>query len=83
MASPITLSCSSEFIAAGNAIGALIGDLVAKKTVAQISGDVLPQALAAVGGSTNISTDIKAIDNQIYLLRCILLAVEANAPAAL
>jgi hypothetical protein len=78
----VPLSVSPEFVAAGSAIGSIIADVVAKKTAAVVAGDALPNLIAAVGEYSAFATDIKLVDNQVYLLRCILLAVEPAAPAA-
>lgn len=73
----ITLNVDDEFKAAGDMIGTLIADLKAKKTVAQISTDVLPGLVLAMSGYANFAADIKKADNQVYLLRAIATALES------
>lgn len=77
----VQLQVDDEMKAAGDALGLLIADIKAGKTVAQIAADVLPGLVSAVGGYASMATDIKKPDNQLYLLRGILAAVEP-APAS-
>lgn len=77
----VQLNVSDEMKALGDALGQLIGDIKAKKSVAQIAADVLPGLLVAVGGMSAMGADIKLVDNQVFLLKSIVGALEP-APAA-
>lgn len=76
----VQMNVDDEFFAAGDAIGILIADISAKKDVATITADALPKVVQAIAGYANFAADIKKVDNQLYLLRSILNAVEP-APA--
>lgn len=71
----IPLSVNGEFQAAGAALAALYGDIVAKKSISQIIADTLPAALSATAAVGDFAGDISRVDNQVYLLRCILLSM--------
>lgn len=77
----VEMKVDDEFVAAGDAIGGLIGDISAKKSWTEVTANALPRLMSAVSGYAAFATDIKKVDNQMYLLRQILLAVEP-APEA-
>ena len=72
----VTLSVSDEFVALGNALGGLIADIKAGKSALQDVEDAFTNLVGALGALEKVATDIKAQDNQVYLLKCILQAVE-------
>lgn len=78
----VTMNVDDEFAAAGDLIAILIADISAKKDVATIAADALPKAIAVVGAYQNFAADIKKVDNQLYLLKVILGALEPAAPVA-
>lgn len=73
-----TLNVADEIAALGDALQALIGDIVAKKSVAQITTDVLPNVIAAVSGYSAIGTDIALADDDAYLVRAIKLGINGK-----
>lgn len=75
---PVQLQVADEMKAAGDAIQALIADIVAKKSVAQIATDVLPLLVSAVGGYASIGADIQLADNEAYLVRAIKLGINGK-----
>ena len=77
----VQLQVSDEFKAAGDLIGALIADIMAHKPITTIAGDALPNLMAVLGSYSAFAADYKIVDNQIYLLKKILEAVETK-PAA-
>lgn len=76
----VQLNVDDEMKAAGDALSLLIIDIKAGKAIAAIAGDVLPGLIAAIGGYANMGADIKKVDNQVYILRCLAGALEP-APA--
>lgn len=77
----VTIMVDDEFKAAGDAIGALITDIKAGKSVEQISADVLPSLLPAISSYANFASDVKKPWNQAYLVEKIAEALEKAAPA--
>jgi hypothetical protein len=80
-----TLNVDDEYAALGDGIHDLIAGIKGKKPVTEIVSDVLPDLVAAVGGLANLGKDIKKVDNQVYLVKCIADALEPKveeAPAA-
>lgn len=77
----VQLNVADEIKALGDSLKSLIADIKAKKSIAEIAGDVLPQLIGAVGGFQSMGADIKLVDNQLYILRSILEPLEP-APAA-
>lgn len=73
----VELQVDDEFAAAGDAISSIIADIKAKKSVAEIAADALPQLIAAVGGYSKFADDIKKVDNQLYLVKAIAGPLEA------
>lgn len=67
----VQLQVDDEVKAAGDALKQLIVDIKAKKSVAQIAADVLPNLLAAAGGFQNLGADLKKADNEAYLAKCL------------
>lgn len=70
-----TLNVSPEVVALGSAIGAIVADIKAGKTVIQDAEDAFTNLVGAVQSFDNIGTDIKAPDNIAYLVKSILGAV--------
>lgn len=72
----VELNVDDEFKAAGDALAILIVDIVAKKSITQIAADSLPLLFQAVGGFSAMGVDIKKVDNQVYLAKCLADALE-------
>ena len=77
----VELQVADEIKALGDAISGIIVDIKAKKSIAQIASDALPGLLQAVGGMQSLGADVKLVDNQVYLVRCLAQALEP-APVA-
>lgn len=75
----VTLSVSDEVMALGTALGGLITDIKGGKSALQDVEDAFANLVGALGALEKIATDIKSQDNQAYLVRCLLLAVEPVA----
>ncbi len=78
----VQLSVDEEIKSVGDAIKVLIMDIVAKKSIAVITADALPGLLSAISGFQVIGADIKKVDNQVYLAKCLAEALEP-APVVL
>ncbi len=78
----VPLSVDDEMKAVGDAFKVLIVDIMAKKGIATITTDALPLLLSAIGGLQSMGVDIRKVDNQVYLLRCIAEALEPAPVAA-
>lgn len=72
----VPLSVDDEIKSLGDALGILVADIKAKKSITQIAADSLPGLLSAVGGYQAAAVDIKKVDNQVYLLRALAQALE-------
>jgi hypothetical protein len=72
----VQLSVDDEIKSLGDSLKMLISDLVAKKPIAQVTGDVLPGLVAAISGYQAMGVDIKKVDNQAYLVKCLADALE-------
>ncbi len=73
----VQLNVADEVKALGDALKGLISDIKAKKSVAIIAADALPGFMAAIGGYASMSADIKLVDDQVYLVKCLAEAAEA------
>jgi hypothetical protein len=78
----VQLSVSDEVKALADSLGLLITDLKAGKGVAAVAADVLPSLLSGISQYQSLGADAKAVDNQAYILRVVLLALEPSAPVA-
>lgn len=72
----VPLSVDDEVKSLGDALSMLVSDIKAKKGTAAIIGDALPLLMSAVAGYAAIGADIKKLDNQVYLLKCLAGALE-------
>ncbi len=77
----VELNVDDEVKALGDALKVLVSDIKDKKSIAQIAADALPGLLAGVAGFAALGGDLKKVDNQAYLLKCLGDALEA-APVA-
>ncbi len=73
---PVQLSVDDEVKGLGDSLKALIVDIKAKKSAMQITTDVLPGVIAGVTGISTLGADLKKVDNQVYLAKCIAEALE-------
>lgn len=79
----VQLNVDDEVKSVADALKVLIADIQAKKPIAQIAADVLPALLSAMGSYQSVGADIKKVDNQVYLVKCLAEALEpAPAPVA-
>lgn len=74
---PVQLNVDDEVKALGDSLKVLVSDIKAKKSIAVIAADALPGLFAAVGGFQAMGADVKKVDNQVYLAKCIAEALEA------
>ncbi len=74
----VQLNVADEVKALGDALQALIADLKAKKSIAQIGADILPALLSGIGGVANIGADLNLADNDAYLARAIKLGINGQ-----
>lgn len=72
------IQVADEVAAIGDAVKALVLDIKAKKEVAVIVADVLPKLMTAVSAFQALGADLKKVDNQVYLVKCL---AEAFEPA--
>lgn len=72
----IQLLVDDEVKALGDALRILLVDLKAKKAAGVILSDAVAPLIAAVGGISNFGADIKKGDNQVYLVKAIVDALE-------
>lgn len=77
----VVLQVDDEYVAFGQALKNLIGDIKAKKSVMQDITDFASPLIGSLGSIANAGADIKKVDNEVYLLKCIAEAAEAPAPA--
>lgn len=63
----VTLAVDDEVKALGDAIGVLIADIKAGKTIMQDFTDTFALLIGAVGSMQSLPVDIKKVDNQAYL----------------
>lgn len=73
----VQLQVDDEIKAMGDALKSLIVDIKAKKSVAVIAADALPNLIAAAAGFANFTADIKKPDDEAYLAKCIAEALNA------
>lgn len=71
------LQVADEVAALGDGLKALIVDIKAKKGATAIASDVLTDLVSAVSGYQNIGADLKTVDDQVYLVKCIAEAFES------
>lgn len=73
----VTLNVDDEFVALGDAVKGLIADIKDGKTALQDATDAFQTLVGAVTSFSNVAVDSKKVDNQVYLGKSILDAVEA------
>lgn len=74
----VQLNVADEVKALGDALQALVADVIAKKSIAQDVSDVLPNLVAAAGGYQNLGVDIGLADNEAYLVRAVKLGINGK-----
>lgn len=77
----VVLKVDDEYVAVGQSLKNLIADIKAKKSVMQDVQDFASPLIGAIGSLAAAGVDIKKVDNEVYLLKCIADAAEAPAPA--
>jgi hypothetical protein len=65
----VQLQVDDEIKAVADAIGGLISDIKAGKTVVQDLTDALMALVPAVSALQALPADIKKVDNQVYILK--------------
>lgn len=77
----VLLLVDDEYMAVGQSLKNLITDIKLKKSVMQDVQDFASPLIGAIGSLASAGADIKKVDNEIYLLKCIAEAAEAPVPA--
>lgn len=72
----VQLQVADEVKAVADAMALLITDIKAKKSATQILTDTLPGIMTAVEGLGAMSADLKKVDDQVYLIKSLLGALE-------
>jgi hypothetical protein len=55
----VQLEGAKEFNDVGELVTTLVSDIVKKKSISEISADVLPKLIAAIDGCTNLPVEMK------------------------
>ena len=75
------LKVDAEFAALGDALASVLSDIKAKKSIGEDFSDALAILLPALSGLASFLGDVKKVDNQVYLIKCLADALEGSAPA--
>jgi hypothetical protein len=79
MSQQVILNVDDEVKVLGDVIGGLIADVQAGKTVLQDFENAIGKLVVSVSEFSNLGADLKKVDNQAYLLKCLADALEPKA----
>ena len=71
MSQQITLTVDNEIKAVGDAMKGLVADVKAGKSILTDFQDVFGVMMGALADLGNAAVDVKKVDNQAYLLKCL------------
>ncbi len=72
----VQLNVDNEVKAVADALGLLIADLKAKKSINMIIADVLPGVISAISSYQTVGAEMNSVDNQVYVAKVIAQALE-------